>query len=327
MSDKTKTSLVGRVGSTIGICAVITASLLTFPNAILWMVASWLAWFTWKRKTTKFAWLPLITCVVILAVKGPYWSPGLIMLTLAMVFVAVQLEWQRRTNEPAGGMRDSFSVVLLWLLWATAVWESYNASHISHVIRLDFDRPVVCLGDSLTTGLTEKEAYPQYLQDRISLPVVNLGIPGITSQEALKQLPAVLKVNPQVVVIELGGHDYLRHLGRRATYDTLKTLITACQNAGADVLLVEIPRGFIDDPFFGIERQLAYELDVQLIPDTAIRQFVLRSSLFPISNWFGSESLSDDGLHPNQAGAKYLAETVGQTLERLYGPQIEKRPH
>jgi hypothetical protein len=102
----------------------------------------------------------------------------------------------------------------------------------------------------------------------------------------------------------------------------LVRIIEACRNAGADVVLVEIPRGFIVDPFGGLECGLSRTYDLELIPDTAIRQLVLRSPTFPLSRVLGATYLSDDGLHPNEAGARHLAAQVRDALLRMYGLSI-----
>ncbi len=287
------------------------------------MVGAWLAYFTWVRTQSRFAWFPLVACVCILLVKGPYWSTGLIALAFAMILIAIQSQWLQRSS-PLGAkdLRGMVGVLTLWLLWLGANWESTQMSHSAHPKKLDGSRPVVCLGDSLTTGLTDAEAYPKYLAEMLSSPVINLGRAGITARDALKQLPAVLEANPQVVIIELGGHDFLRDYGRASTRESLRQIIDACRNAGADVVLCEIPRGFIHDPFRGIERELAHKFDLQLIPDTAIRQLVLRSPTFPLSQALGLENLSNDGLHPNEAGARYFAQQLRDTLERMYGSGI-----
>lgn len=84
------------------------------------------------------------------------------------------------------------------------------------------------------------------------------------------------------------------------------------------VLLVAVPRGFIRDPFRGIERQLAREFDLPLIPDSLIRKFVLFSNICPPGTWIAPEErLSNDGLHPNENGNRLFAETVAAALKRL----------
>ncbi|HQU42838.1 MAG TPA: GDSL-type esterase/lipase family protein, partial [Pirellulales bacterium] len=133
----------------------------------------------------------------------------------------------------------------------------------------------------------KKGGYPEVLADLVGVPVLNLGQPGVTSAEALKKLPDLVAAKPQAVVIELGGHDFLKDptllktASRAATKRNLETLIAATRKAHAEVVLIEVPRGFIIDPYAGLERQIAREHDLELISDTVIRRFVLTSPVAP----------------------------------------------
>jgi lysophospholipase L1-like esterase len=149
---------------------------------------------------------------------------------------------------------------------------------------------------------------------------VNRGRDGITTADAFRLLPAVMRENPQAVVIELGGHDYLKGHGREKTEANLEKIIAACRAHGAEVILMEIPRGLIYDPFHSMERDLAWRHDLELVVDTPIRLLVLGSRYGPPGIWLpASRQLSDDGLHPNANGNRLLARHVASALERLYG--------
>ena len=87
-----------------------------------------------------------------------------------------------------------------------------------------------------------------------------------------------------------------------------------------------MPRGFIIDPFAGIEREIAREHDIELISDGAIRKLVLWSPIAPPGIWTGREShLSDDGLHPNAKGNIHLAGCVAGSLERVFDSKVRDR--
>ncbi len=197
------------------------------------------------------------------------------------------------------------------------------AAHARRQAPLDAARPVVCLGDSLTSGEPPYESgYPADLAKLLNVPVVNLARPGITSEDALRRLPLLVNANPQVVVVELGGHDYLRGVSRETTRENLETIIRAARDLGAEVVLMEIPRGFMTDPFAGLEREMAREHDLELVADTPIRKLVLFSPHAPPGMWTGGPYLSDDGLHPNAAGNRVLAQAVADALLRRFGPGI-----
>jgi lysophospholipase L1-like esterase len=319
MIEPSRSEILRRIVRSTVFVSAIAVSLLVFPSVLLWMVAFWLAIASIAVYRNRAAWLPLAIGVAVLLIKRPDWSPGLMALAVSMAAAAAILVWKRASGDVSDG-RSRLALVtigLVWALWTAAVWQSYSGSHTADAVRLDPNRPIVCLGNSLTTGLSDDEAYPVYLQQLTSVPVVNFGRAGITARDALKQLPAILATHPQVVVVELGGHDYLRSYGRAAARASLVEVIEACRNAGAAVILVEIPRGFITDSFSGLERELARTYDLELMPDTAIRMLVLRSSTFPILGNMIEPRLSDDGLHPNVAGAKYLAHAVNNALENM----------
>jgi acyl-CoA thioesterase I len=127
-------------------------------------------------------------------------------------------------------------------------------------------------------------------------------------------------------VIELGGHDHnADNKPRSATKANLAKLIEAFLDQDTAVILIEIPRGFIADPYDGLERELAAEYDLQLIDDSVIRRFVFNSPIIPPGMWLDpSRRYSDDGLHPNTLGNQHFAHVVSQSLVRVFGDAILK---
>lgn len=327
MTNQSRVDVLRRILWLFVATTTVAVSLLVYPNVLLWMVAFWLVVASVAVGRSRAAWIPLGACVVVLLIKRPDWSPALTSLAASTTAVAVIFFWKQNTGNVADGQRRlALSAIgLLWVLWFAAAWESYAGSHCGLATRLDSSRPIACIGDSLTTGLSDDEAYPAYLQQLVTVPVLDFGRAGITAQDAFKQLPSAHESQPQIVVVELGGHDFLRGYGRAATRKTLVKIIEACRDAGAAVVLIEIPRGFITDEFSGLERQLAREYDLELVPDTAIRMLVVQSPAIPVIGGLAQPHLSDDGLHPNVDGAKFLAETICQSLVRMYGPEIESK--
>lgn len=289
------------------------------------MVAGWLLVASIQFARRRNGWLPLVLCISVLGAKQPELSPWLIGFLLALVVcVSVLFMRQRMLVWTSGGKFGSIAIVAVWVTWLAWSWESHAGAHCSRVLTFDPSRPIVCVGDSLTTGMTSNEAYPEYLQELVRVPVENWGRAGVTARDMVKHLPEILADDPQLVVVELGGHDFLRGYGREATRQSLVTFIEACRDTGATVVLVEIPRGFITDPFRGLERELAREYDLELIPDSAIRMLVVRSPAIPWVCDIAKPHLSDDGLHPNVAGAEYLAMQVDAALKRLFGEVVNQ---
>ncbi|MFH1265630.1 MAG: GDSL-type esterase/lipase family protein, partial [Planctomycetota bacterium] len=313
-----------RSGRALLISGLVAASLLTFPSAIPWMVALWLSWHTWLVVRRRPGWLPLVACALILLAKRPAWPPGTVVLIAMMLAVTLIRGLKRRGVFAVHWRALTWAALIgLWAAWAVAAIEWHAAAHCTRRVAFEPARPIVCLGDSLTAGMSPSRGYPQVLQQMICVGVVNLGQDGITSAQALKKLPALVVANPQAVVVEIGGHDFLKGDGRAVTKANVERIIGACRGIGAEVILMEVPRGFITDPYAGLERELARRHDLELVSDTSIRKLVLWSPHAPPGIWLGPGwHLSDDGLHPNARGNRVLAEEVAESLARLFGPRM-----
>jgi len=75
---------------------------------------------------------------------------------------------------------------------------------------------IVCFGNSLTEGygagtgyppIDRNKSYPSYLSERLKVPVINLGVTGETTADAVKRIGDVQSYNPTVVFIEFGAND------------------------------------------------------------------------------------------------------------------------
>jgi lysophospholipase L1-like esterase len=266
----------------------------------------------------------LIGCLAVLIGKRLTPAPGLLAL-MAVMLVIVLLSTVRRGQLSISRRFVWLCMPVLWIAWAGMTVDWYAAAHCRHPVVLKADRPVACFGDSMTS-LGVSGGYPGNLQALISLPVVNLGIGGISAKQTVEeQLLKAAHLNPQVVVIELGGHDFLNGYSRASTKSYLKKIIDSMRQIDAEVVLMEIPRAFISDPYWGLEREIAREEDIELVSDSAMRRIFLRSTAFPPGTWLGEPYLTDEsGIHPNQRGKQILAEHVAEALDRMYGPRIRR---
>src|SRR5690606_16799424 len=138
--------------------------------------------------------------------------------------------------------------------------------------------------------------------------VVNAGIPGDTASAAIGRIEeALASARPAVVIIELGGNDFLRRRSAADVKEDLRAMIAAVRAAGALPLLVSVPElsvlgavtGRLGDS--GIYAELADEEDVLLIENVFAR--VLSDA-----------DLRADRIHPNAAGYRVIAERIAEEL-------------
>ena len=125
------------------------------------------------------------------------------------------------------------------------------------------ERPVlVCFGDSITAGygLQQDEAYPAALERKLNeagyhYKVVNEGTSGATTKDAVASVAGVIRLRPQVVIVEYGGNDGLRGLPLDATRHNLDAVLTTLDNAHVKVLLA----GITLPPNYGADYIHAFE--------------------------------------------------------------------
>jgi acyl-CoA thioesterase I len=182
------------------------------------------------------------------------------------------------------------------------------------------ERIIVALGDSLTAGLgvASDEAYPALLEARarkagFDYRVVNAGVSGDTSAGGLRRLDWVLRSRPDVVIVALGSNDGLRGLPVAALRDNLTTIVTRLRAAGARVLLV----GMRVPPNYGA----AYAGDfAEVFGSVALRTSVAFLP-FLLEGVAGDPTLNQpDGIHPNAAGQRIVADRVWTALRPLLRP-------
>jgi acyl-CoA thioesterase-1 len=182
---------------------------------------------------------------------------------------------------------------------------------------------VVFLGDSLTAGLglPADDAFPAQVgrllaREGETIRVVNAGVSGDTSAGALRRLSWLLGQRPRVVVVEVGANDALRGQPLEAIEGNLRRIVEAVEDAGAEVLLLgmRIPPSYgatYADGFAAIFPRVAEEEGVRLVD-------------FLLAGVGGRPELNqEDGIHPNAAGHRRMAELVAPALrEVLAGGRI-----
>jgi lysophospholipase L1-like esterase len=172
--------------------------------------------------------------------------------------------------------------------------------------RLAPDAVVLAFGDSLTfgSGANEDESYPAQLEKMIGRRVVRAGVPGEVTAQALARLPAALDEHaPRLLLLCIGGNDFLRRLGNQQAERNVREMVQLAQSRGVAVLLIGAPEpGFTVSPpafYAGIAK------DYRLPYEDGIVGQVLKDS-----------SLKADPIHPNARGYRVIAERLVETLKQ-----------
>jgi acyl-CoA thioesterase I len=166
---------------------------------------------------------------------------------------------------------------------------------------------IVCFGDSITAGygLDPSRAYPSYLQDDLNARgfhyrVVNEGVSGNTTKDALDRLPDVLALHPAIVIVELGGNDGLRGIPPDITRENLATIVSRILAAGSKVLLA----GITLPPNYGADYIHEFDLTYHLVAD---RYHVPLLPMLYIHVYDVPGAIQQDGIHPTAKGSELVA--------------------
>lgn len=173
---------------------------------------------------------------------------------------------------------------------------------------------IVCFGDSLTAGYGAPagQSYPDFLESDLieqglHLRILNRGVTGATSKDALSQLPAVLALHPDIAVVEFGANDGLRGAPASLIQANLETILKALQQAHVRVMLA----GIYMPPNYGPD----YVQQFNAIYPALARKYKVPLMPFILKDVYGMPALmSGDGIHPNGEGYQVIARNVMQVL-------------
>ncbi len=173
-----------------------------------------------------------------------------------------------------------------------------------------YDGTIVAVGDSLTAGLgvNEEDAYPARLEEKLRSAgqkwrVINAGISGETSSGTLTRVPWVLKLKPDIVILETGANDGLRGIDPLITRRNIDEIVRLLKKNNIVVVLAgmrmaaNMGRRFTEE-FFANYVTVARKHDLILIP-------------FFLAGVAGNSNLNQpDGIHPTAEGYSIVTETV-----------------
>lgn len=165
---------------------------------------------------------------------------------------------------------------------------------------------IIAFGDSLVEGIGAADGndFVSLLSQKIGQPIVNLGRAGDTTADGVARIDQLDAYNPKVVLLLLGGNDYLKKIPISDTRKNLEILIQDIQARGSVVLLLGVRGGILNDRF-------AAEFEnIRDMYQTAFVSDVLGGLL-------GNGKYMADAIHPNAAGYRIIAERIYPVLTEV----------
>ncbi|MDP9190545.1 MAG: GDSL-type esterase/lipase family protein [Acidobacteriota bacterium] len=233
----------------------------------------------------------------------------------------------RRVSKPAGsGNRKSVSagtnrsrtipiVIGAIALLIMAGW-FLRPSPYSRVTNLESGgSSVIAFGDSLTSGYgaSAGEDYPSRLSTLSGIPIVNAGRSGDTTSSALSRIESdVLSGNPRLVIVGLGGNDFLGGTNIKTTEANLRTIVREIQGVGAMVVLLGFQFPSLTASYEKMYQRVASEEGCLLIDGT-------------LKGILTDPALRSDQIHPNARGYELMAERMVKPFAALLRKADAKR--
>jgi acyl-CoA thioesterase-1 len=178
---------------------------------------------------------------------------------------------------------------------------------------------VIFFGTSLTAGygLDPEQAFPTLIEKKardeaVPIKVINAGLSGETSAGAVRRIDWVLRAPADLVVIEVGANDALRGLSPDAARANLERVIAAVKakqpRAKMALIQMEAPPNYgaaYTRSFRSVYSEVAAKEGIPLLP-------------FLLNGVAGISRLNQpDGLHPNLAGERIVADNVWKALKPI----------
>jgi acyl-CoA thioesterase-1 len=180
-------------------------------------------------------------------------------------------------------------------------------------------KTILVFGDSLSDGfmLKRSEAYPALLAKKLqaaglNFQVINASASGGTTEGGLERLPPHLKRRIDIFILELGINDAFRGLAVDEIQTNLQQIVDKVKARNPNVRIViagmQLPDYSADDyvsAFGKMFGDLASRNNAALVP-------------YLLQGVAGDPSLNlPDGIHPNAAGQRVVAENVWRVLEPI----------
>lgn len=171
------------------------------------------------------------------------------------------------------------------------------------------DKKIVAIGDSLVEGVGSENGggFIKMLSDDLDILITNLGKSGDTTADVLERIGEVEKYNPDIIILLVGGNDFLRGVPETEIFGNLSEIIDELQKGGREVILLGLENNLPGKKYDEYYEELVENKDIEYVPNV-------------LGRIFGVREYMADGLHPNDRGYRVIADYVRPYLERSLKP-------
>lgn len=177
--------------------------------------------------------------------------------------------------------------------------------HIKKNVTITNPNPIIIIGDSISAGLGNKneKTWPKRLTETTGIQTINLAKAGATVSSALKKQVPQVPTESGLVIIEIGGNDFLNFNCINTFYDDSDKMLKKLQSARHQVVWIELPLLPQYYSYGRVQRKLARKYNITLIP---------KSVLVSI---FCTRNATSDGMHLTSKGHELMAQNIQQIIQ------------
>ena len=256
-------------------------------------------WRGWPRISTIVAILG-ITLITLSGTPLSIWF-----YILAILLVAAWLIVMRLGPRVAPGWTNGLRL-LVALVWAAGALFELQYQFIPTVTTVG-SRQLYLFGDSLSAGLSEHDSnnWPQILARSHDLELINFSRAGATVAVVLHQASGA-SLGVGIVLLEIGGNDLLGSTSGDDFDSNLEELLQRVCKPGRQVVMFELPIPPLCNEFGRVQRRLAVQYHVLLIPKRLLVDVI------------AGDGTTLDSIHLSTRGHERMAELVWKIIQPAY---------